>query len=98
MHQVLLILTDVAFKFAISSSLPRISYLTIWDKYAFGRFAILILQGLGVVLAAALLKGGDGSQRQLDDANLVDRICLAASAALFVTLHVYVAVQFVWAR
>ncbi|XP_076443999.1 cys-loop ligand-gated ion channel-like [Babylonia areolata] len=59
-----LVLTGVAFKFVVGQSLPRISYLTVLDKYILGS---MLLMHLVSVWHAVLTRVSDSWSQTLDD-------------------------------
>ena len=74
------VLTSVAFKYTVSSYLPRITYLTLMDKYVLSTFVFLGLIGLENAVVSVL---ADASA-----ARLLDRIFLVAAGGMWLLMHI----------
>ena len=51
-------LTLIAFQFALASTLPRVSYLTVMDVFVFGAAVLIFLALVAAVLTGVLLVAG----------------------------------------
>lgn len=74
-----LVLTSVAFKYTVSSYLPRITYLTLMDKYVLATFVFLGVVGFENASVAVL--------SNKDTGRFVDRIFLCGAGGMWLLLH-----------
>ena len=87
---VMLILSSINFKIAVTTRLPTVSYLTILDKYALT--ALIYLAVLCIyhsIIGSPLL-----STNSTSTLNRYDQICLGVFGFLFISFHILYTIYF----
>ncbi len=79
-----LFLAAVAFAYVVGTLIPRVSYLTLLDKYTLGCYMLLFLAPLESLLVYRL------AQKDLAKARRADRMALLCFPAAFLLLHLMV--------
>ena len=85
-----LILTAVAFKFAIADSLPKVSYFTVLDKYMLCSFIFLYLIAVENFVIARL------AEKTAFNADYIDEILQNLWLAVWGAFHVLFAIYVKW--